>query len=313
MNFDLCGPEGEDWRVPVSELANRRKVVSDALASSGYESVMIEDPVELYWLTGGRQRSILVVGASDSDVETTHLVKKSLSRAIWESGGSDSPDPVVQQPRSTDLEKELRSIGLTRTPAMLNSTLPYSRKRYLSKCLTGFEDHKEDASKMLHQLRETKSPWEIDRIRESGIVNHNMFLAIEEKCGNGLTELDVASVAEEVSRKAGFGGRIRMRRWPMDCDRAVVVAGRSGGVPSFFDSAVGGSGANPMAPLGSGHRRIEEGVPVLVDIVHVHRGYISDCTRMFSCGRLPEIWIERLNDMVEIRAVSYTHLRAHET
>ena len=89
MNFDLCGPEGEDWRVPVSELANRRKVVSDALASSGYESVMIEDPVELYWLTGGRQRSILVVGASDSDVETTHLVKKSLSRAIWESGGSD--------------------------------------------------------------------------------------------------------------------------------------------------------------------------------------------------------------------------------
>jgi Xaa-Pro aminopeptidase len=234
-------------------------------------------------------------------VETTHLVKKSLPRAIWESGGSDSPDPVIQQHRSADLEKGFRSIGVTRTPAMLDSTLPYSRKRYLSKCLSGFEDSKEDASKILHRLRETKSSWEIDQIRKSGHVNHEMFLAVAERCGNGVTELDVASVAEEVSRKRGFGGRIRMRRWPMDCDRAVVAAGRSGGVPSFFDSAIGGSGANPMAPLGSGHRRIEEEVPVLVDIVHVHRGYISDCTRMFSSGSLPEIWNERLNDMVEIR------------
>jgi len=301
MDFDLSGPEGEDWRVPVSELTDRRRRVSDALAEAGYESVMVEDPVELYWLTGGRQGGILVIGASGSDVETTHLVKKSLPRAIWESGGSDSPDPVIQQHRSADLEKGLRSIGVTRTPAMLDSTLPYSRKRYLSKCLSGFEDSKEDASKILHRLRETKSSWEIDQIRKSGHVNHEMFLAVAERCGNGVTELDVASVAEEVSRKRGFGGRIRMRRWPMDCDRAVVAAGRSGGVPSFFDSAIGGSGANPMAPLGSGHRRIEEGVPVLVDIVHVHRGYISDCTRMFSSGSLPEIWNERLNDMVEIR------------
>ncbi|MFL2953150.1 MAG: aminopeptidase P family protein [Euryarchaeota archaeon TMED192] len=301
MDFAMSGPEGEDWRVPVSELTNRRKRVSDALAEAGYESVMIEDPIELYWLTGGRQSGMLVIGASGTDVETTHLVKKSLPRAIWESGGSDSPDPVIQQPRSSDLEKGLKSVGVTKTPAMLDSTLPHSRKRFLSKCLSGLEDSKEDASKMLHRLRETKSSWEIDQIRESGRVNHEMFLAVAERCGDGMTELDVASVAEEVSRKRGFGGRIRMRRWPMDCDRAVVAAGRSGGVPSFFDSAIGGSGANPMAPLGSGHRRIENRVPVLVDIVHVHRGYISDCTRMFSSGSLPEIWIERLNDMVEIR------------
>ncbi|MED5267621.1 MAG: hypothetical protein VYB00_02230, partial [Candidatus Thermoplasmatota archaeon] len=168
MDFDMSGPEGEDWRVPVSELTNRRKRVADALAEAGYESVMIEDPVELYWLTGGRQNSILVIGASGTDVESTHLVRKSLPRAIWESGGSDSPDPVIQQPRSSDLEVGLRSMGVTRTPAMLDSALPHSRKEYLSNCLSGFEDRKEDASKMLHQLRETKSAWEIDQIRKSG-------------------------------------------------------------------------------------------------------------------------------------------------
>ena len=300
MDFDLSGPDDEDWRVPVSELSDRRKRVSDALAEAGYESVIIQDPVELYWLTGGRQNSMLLIGASDTDVESTHLVKKSLPRALWESGGRNSPDPVIQQPRSSELENWFKSVGVTRIPATLGSTLPHSRRLYLSECLFGFEDRREDASKMLHRLRETKSPWEIDQIRRSGEVNHEMFLAVAERCGSGVTELDVASVAEEVSRKRGFGGRIRMRRWPMDCDRAVVAAGRSGGVPSFFDSAIGGSGASPMAPLGSGHRRVEEGVPVLVDIVHVHRGYVSDCTRMFSCGNLPEIWFERLEDMVEI-------------
>jgi len=40
---------------------------------------------------------------------------------------------------------------------------------------------------------------------------------------------------------------------------------------------------------------------VLVDIVHLHRGYVSDCTRMFSAGTLSDTWHSRLEDMIEIR------------
>ena len=54
------------------------------------------------------------------------------------------------------------------------------------------------------------------------------------KRGERNVRIEIASIAEKVSRTDGFGGRIRMRRWPMDCDRAVIVSGRSGGVPSFF-------------------------------------------------------------------------------
>ena len=66
MNWDagrLTGPDGEDWRVPVSELEARQARLSKALADSGHESALIDDPVELYWLTGGRQSSMLLVGA----------------------------------------------------------------------------------------------------------------------------------------------------------------------------------------------------------------------------------------------------------
>ena len=91
-----------------------------------------------------------------------------------------------------------------------------------------------------------------------------------------------------------------MRKWPMDCDRVVIAAGRSGGVPSYFDSAVGGLGASPISSLGAGFAKVRENEPVLVDIVHLHRGYVSDCTRMFCSGKLDEEWMLRLDDMTEI-------------
>ena len=53
-----------------------------------------------------------------------------------------------------------------------------------------------------------------------------------------------------------------MRKWPMDCDRVVVASGRAAGVPTFFDSAVGGTGAHPLAALGAGFTRVKAGDPI---------------------------------------------------
>ena len=69
---------------------------------------------------------------------------------------------------------------------------------------------------------------------------------------------------------------------------------------SYFDSGVAGLGASPIASLGAGFARVAPGEPVLVDIVHVHRGYVSDCTRIFSAGRLSDEWMQRLDDMSEV-------------
>ena len=137
--------------------------------------------------------------------------------------------------------------------------------------------------------------------RESGAINQLMFEAVRDQGGLGHTEIEMAAAADEVSRAAGFGGRIRMRNWPMDCDRVVIAAGRSGAVPSYFDSGVAGLGASPISSLGAGFARVAKGEPVLVDIVHVHRGYVSDCTRMFSAGPLSDEWLQRLDDMAQVR------------
>ena len=115
----LTGPDGEDWRVPVAELEERRSRLSSALAETGFESALIDDPVELYWLTGGRQNGMILIGADGSDVENTHWVRKSLQRAIFESGGDNAPDPINAQPTMRQMTNALRSLGATSAPAML--------------------------------------------------------------------------------------------------------------------------------------------------------------------------------------------------
>ena len=304
MSWDmrrLVGPDNADWRVPVTELEKRRERLAIALSENAIESALIDDPVELYWLTGGRQNGLILVGSKDSNVQTTHWVKRSLERAKFESGGENSPDPIIAQPRMSDLVDSIRKIGGTQKPSMLEGKMPHDRWKFISEKIKLLDGESKDCTSIMYELRETKSSWEVDMLRESGRINKDMFQSIKENGGLGKTELEMAGVAEQISRKAGFGGRIRMRKWPMDCDRVVIVAGESASIPSYFDSAIGGIGASPISSLGSGHAKVKPNSPVTVDIVHLHRGYVSDCTRMFSAGNLESKWIERLDHMVEIR------------
>ena len=62
---------------------------------------------------------------------------------------------------------------------------------------------------LMYGLRETKSAWELEMLRESGRINREMFEAVREVGGEGRSELEMAAAADEVSRAAGFGGRIR--------------------------------------------------------------------------------------------------------
>ena len=133
MNWDvarLTGPENEDWRVPVSELEIRQNLFSSRLLAEGIESAWIDDPVELYWLTGGRQNSVMLIGAKDSGIENRHWVRQSLERAFFEGGGENSPHIIEKHPRMNELEKSLESLGCTQRPSLLLSKIPISKMEF---------------------------------------------------------------------------------------------------------------------------------------------------------------------------------------
>ena len=285
----LVGPEGEDWRVPVSELESRQNELASRLSKEGLEAALIQTPVDLYYYAGGRQNaSLLVTAEGDSRL----FVRRSLSRAKHESGGSDSPHSVESFPRMATFAEEIGCI-----PAMQFGELPHSfATRFASKISAT-----QDCTQIVHSQREVKSDWELEMMAEGADVQMAMFEAVSAVGGEGVPEIELVAAAEAVSRAAGFGGNVQMRRFPLQCARGVIVSGRAGGVPSFFDSAIGGTGPHPMASMGSGFTKIKANEPVLVDLVHLHRGYVVDTTRMFVAGSLPSIWEERLEDMVAVK------------
>jgi len=303
---DLVGPNGEDWRVPVSELESRIQELSNRLTDAKVPGVLIQNPVDLYYYAGGRQNGALFVPASNSQASTeqggkgaTFFVRRSVSRAKFEAGGNDAPFPVAKFPSLGIFAETLTKMGLEAAPGLQFGEIPADICQKFQSVLATL-GNTSDCTKMIHEQRETKSDWEIDMMREGAKIQQQMFDAVEQSISIGATELDIVAAAEAVSRQSGFGGNIQMRRFPLQCDRAVIVSGRAGGIPSFFDSAIGGTGPHPLAGMGSGFNKLKPNQPILVDLVHVHRGYVVDATRMFSIGELPKPWGSRLSDMVEV-------------
>ncbi len=302
------GPEGEDWRVPVNELEARQTTFAETLAEHGHPGALIQHPIDLYYFTGGRQDSTFFIPAKGApgSVEAggdgpTAFVRRSLRRAMYEAGEDNAPHRVVEFGRLSQFSDTLKSMGATHQPSLQNGEIPASFSKRFEHALTGLAGQSGDATSLVHSMREVKSKWELEQMNVGAQVQRRMFEAIEAVGGEGMSELDLVAAAEAISRSEGFGGNVQMRRYPLQCDRGVIVAGRAGGVPSFFDSAIGGEGPHPLSGMGAGFNKIKRNEPVLVDLVHVHRGYVVDTTRMFVSGRLSPLWEERLDDMLTVK------------
>ena len=303
----LSGPEGEDWRVPVSELEQRLNALANALQASSLPGVIIQHPIDLYYFAGGRQDGSMFVPAQGAGGSVqaggdgpVFYVRRSLERAQYEAGGDNAPFSIEAFPRLRLLSETLQSRGVTDAPALQFGELPTTFANRFSNALSSLGTCA-DATSVIHRLREVKSAWEQEQMEAAAEVQMRMFDAVSRLGGEGMTELDLVAAAEAISRSEGFGGQVQMRRFPLQCNRGVIVSGRAGGVPSFFDSAVGGAGPHPLAEMGSGFNKIKRNEPVLVDLVHVHRGYVVDMTRMFSLGSLSQEWHQRLEDMLAVK------------
>ena len=304
---DIVGPDGEDWRVPVSELAARQERLGAMLAEAGHPGALIQHPIDLYYYAGGRQDGSLFVpakGAGGSEEAggdgPVAFVRRSLRRAEWEAGGDDAPHRTVAFPRLSTFAEVLTKAGVNGAPGLQFGESPGTFSSRFATALSPL-GHAPDITGVIHSQREVKSEWELEQMDVGASVQMRMFEAVQAIGGEGVSELDMVAAAEAVSRSEGFGGNVQMRRYPLQCDRGVIVAGRAGGIPSFFDSAVGGTGPHPLGGMGSGFNRVKSGEPVLVDLVHAHRGYMVDATRMFVSGRLNETWQQRLDDMVAVK------------
>ena len=159
-----------------------------------------------------------------------------------------------------------------------------------------------DISHLIRQIRAIKSAYEIQMVREAALKSDQVAEYVKGIIQEGMTEIELAGLVEAHARKLGHQGIVRMRLWGSELFYGHLMCGASGAVPSYLASPTGGTGVSPAVAQGAGFGRIRAHEPILVDYVFAYKGYLSDHTRIFSIGELPDDLIRAHGAMLSIQA-----------
>lgn len=144
-------------------------------------------------------------------------------------------------------------------------------------------------SAILSGAREVKTPFELDVLRRTGLRQAKLYKSIAGLYKSGMNDLEFSAAIEHEFRKDGHLGFLRVSGFRMECFMGQVFAGENAFVPSPYDFALGGEGMHSSFPMGLSGRDIEEGTTVMVDMTGNFEGYITDMTRTFRVGEIPEV------------------------
>lgn len=280
---------------PADEIQGRVAGLQRLLAQRELDGALILQRVDLFYFTGTLQQGSLYVPAAG---EPLLMVNKVLARARAESA-LDRIVPLAS-PRAIPDRLKRAGLGLPRRIGLELDVLPAS----LYFAYRGIFEAAEvvDLSADIRRLRALKSPYEIQLIREAAACSDRVAACVPDLLREGLTEIELAGRIEAEARRMGHQGIVRMRLWGGELFYGHLLSGPSGAVPSYLASPTGGSGVGPAVAQGAGFRPIRRHEPVLVDYVFVHRGYISDHTRIFAIGRLPDELVQAHAAMLELQA-----------
>jgi Xaa-Pro aminopeptidase len=249
------------------------------LKGKGIDGALFIYPIDVYYFSGTRQTATLWVPA---DGNPLLMVRKSYARAVKESQIENS----VPFPSSKEFpplfSEAVKKVGMT------FDVIPVQQLNYYAKLLPGMEFV--DISAINRELRSVKSPWELERMHESGDRLCEVFAQIPQFLQPGMREIDLAAEFECRLRKAGSEGYLRMRAFNQELFQGLAVSGGNASQPGFFDGPITGRGLSPASPQGASTAMIERNVPIVMDFAGIFNGYIVDMTRMFVIGSLgPEL------------------------
>jgi Xaa-Pro aminopeptidase len=226
------------------------------------------------------------------------MVNRIMERARAES----SIERIVALPSPSRIPEILRQAGY-RLPARLGLELDVLPTNLYFRYRDVFNRAETtDVSTEIRRVRSVKSSFEIGVIREAAEYSDRVAACVPVLLREGMTEIELAGRLEAEARRLGHQGVVRMRMWGGELFYGHLLSGPSGGVPSYHSSPTGGSGINPAVAQGAGFRPIRRNEPVMLDYVFSLRGYISDHTRLFSLGPIPEDLANAHSTMLALQA-----------
>ena len=259
--------------LPAEEASLRLDKVSSQLKASGTEAMLAGDNATLYYLTG----RVFAGYAYITDAgEATFFIRRPVElegdNVVYIHKPEHIPDHLTAMPKSIALELDIT---------------PYSAIGRLQAIYP--EAKTVNASPMLQAARATKTAFEIEKIRQSGIRQERVYRLIPKLYRPGMTDLELQVEIERASRLEGCLGQFRISGTSMELYMANLLVGDNADNPTPYDFAMGGAGLDPSLPVGCNGTEIRPGESVMADVNGNYTGYMTDMTRTFALGELSPI------------------------
>ncbi len=287
---------------PKTELTRRTGKFQALLVENKIEGALIVQAVDLFYFTGTAQNAHLYIPACGRPVL---MVKKSLARAQEESG----LEKIIPLSSIKKLPELLAAEG-HRIPEIMGlemDVLPANNYLFYQQIFT--QARFLEVSGLIRQVRQVKSAYELELLRTSGRKMDEIYRQIPAMIREGMAEIELAAKIEGAARAAGHMGYINMRAFNQSPFFGHLMSGWTAAVPSAFDGATGGPGLTPVQPQSGGWKPIGRNEPIVVDYVGLWDGYLTDQTRFFSLGPLPDKLVNAFRTALEIQSAVLQQLR----
>ena len=283
-----------EMNTPKAELDQRLGRLQNHLRRHDIDAALILQRVDLFYFSGTFQQAALYI---PSDGDPLLMVNKNTERARAES----FIETIVHLQSPKDIPAILKTRGYTlpRSLGLELDVLPTNQFFIYQKIFSGADIT--DISLPIRVLRAVKSSYELDIMRRAAERSDQVAARVPRILREGVTELELAGLVEAEARRLGHQGIIRMRLWGSEMFYGHLLSGPAGAVPSYLSSPTGGRGASPAVAQGPSYKIIRRHEPVMVDYIFAYNGYLSDHTRIFSLGSLPQELLNAHDAMLQVQ------------
>lgn len=260
--------------LPQAEIECRVAKIKAEMSVAGIEALLIADNANKYYLTGRVFAGQIYIPLHGAPI---YFIRRPVG---LEGDGVvylRKPEEMVQsivQPHPVSLGLEFDSQSFS-SVNRLAAIFP--------------EAELKNGSALLRRVRAVKTPAEIEMLRRSGIRHTAVYARIPSLFRAGMTDIELQVEIERLSRLEGCLGQFRISGDSMELYMGNLLVGANADSPSPYDFAMGGAGLDPSLPVGANGTIIRPGSAVMVDMNGNYDGYMTDMTRVFSLGQLPDL------------------------
>lgn len=262
--------------LPREEASLRIDRLHKAMAGAGIDGLLVADNADIFYLTGRVYAGFAYIPAGMAPLWFVR-------RPVELEG-----DGVVYIRKPEDMASHIVAAGLAmpRRLGLELDILSFNQAERLRSVFPGAECV--DTTPMMRAMRAVKTDFEVEQMRLSGLKHEQVYRKIPKLYRVGMTDVELQVEIERISRLEGCLGVFRISGQSMEIYMGNVLAGRNADVPASYDFAMGGRGLDPSIPGGAAGEEIKEHNAVMVDLNGNFTGYMTDMTRVFAVGSLPQ-------------------------